>query len=350
MKRNFYSIIIALLFISLSANVYAGNPDRQGEAGASELLLNPWARSAGLHSLSIASVTGVESMRLNIAGLGRINNTELVIANTRLYEGSTLQLNSLGFAQRVGTNGAIGISLVSVDFGEIPITTVGQPGGTGGTYSPGFFHMGLGYSHTYANKISVGLLVRGISESLPDVSAFGLAMDAGVQYVSGERDEFKLGISLRNIGTPMKFAGEGLSFQGANPGNGDYQLTFNQRSEGFELPSVLNIGLSYDYYLNDENFIRAVGNFTSNAFSRDQLGVGAEGVFFSKFTLRAAYRIEIGNSTNAEAENVYSGLAFGASIDVPLRKESSQRFAVDYAYRTTSPFRGTHNFAVRLAF
>ena len=34
---------------------------------------------------------------------------------------------------------------------------------------------------------------------------FGWAIDAGVQYVSGEKDNFKLGISLRNIGSPMQF-------------------------------------------------------------------------------------------------------------------------------------------------
>lgn len=350
MKKYFYSFIIVVLSFGLTVDSYAGNPDRQGEAGASELLLNPWARSAGVHSLSIASVTGAEAMRLNIAGLGRINKTELVIANTRLYEGSTLQLNAFGFAQKIGESGALGISLVQVDFGEIPITTVNQPGGVGGSYSPGFFHMGLGYAHTYANKISVGILMRGISESLPDVSAFGLALDAGVQYVSGDREEFKLGISLRNIGSPMRFGGEGLSFQGPNPGNGDYQLTFNERAEGFELPSVLNIGLSYDFYFGGDNFVRAMSNFTSNAFSRDQIGVGAEAMFFNKFTLRAAYRLEIGNSTNAEAENVYSGLAAGLSFDMPIRKNTAQRFGIDYAYRATNPFRGTHNFAVRLAF
>ncbi len=338
--------------LGFAVQSYAGNPDRQGEAGASELLFNPWARSAGLHSLGTACVTGVDAMRLNIAGLGRINGTELVIANTRLYEGSTLKLNSLGFAQKMGDNGALGISLVAVDFGDIPITTVNQPEGTGGFYSPGFFHMGLGYSHTYDNKISVGILARGISEALPDVSAFGFALDAGVQYVSGDKDEFKLGITLKNIGSPMNFGGgEGLSFQGEKPeGEGTYQLTFNQRAEGFELPSVLNIGISYDFYLGETNYIRGVGNFTSNAFSRDQIGVGAEAMFFDKFALRAAYKLEVGNSTNEEAENVYSGLAFGASVDVPLRKAGSQRLGIDYAYRTTNPFRGTHNFAVRMSF
>ena len=67
------------MFFHVEALV-AGNPDRQGEAGANELLFNPWARSAGLHSMNTASIMGVEAMRLNIAGLARVPGTELLIA------------------------------------------------------------------------------------------------------------------------------------------------------------------------------------------------------------------------------------------------------------------------------
>ncbi len=346
MKRVITTSLIFFFAISLS---YAGNPDRQGEAGAGELLFNPWARSAGLHTLGTASIRGVESMRLNIAGLGRINKTELLIANTRLFTGTEMQLNAVGFAQKIGENSAFGISLTSVDFGEIPVTTTLQPEGTGGTFSPNFFHLGLGYSYTYANKISVGLLVRGVSESLANVSAFGIALDAGVQYVSGEKENFKLGISLRNVGSPMRYSGEGLSFEVDNPGtNGEYKITFDSRSEDFELPSVLNIGLSYDYYFGDDQImIRGLANFTSNSFSQDQLGVGGELYFKDFVALRAAYKKDIG-SVNEGERNVYSGFAAGMSLNLPLSKDSDRKVGFDYAYRTTDPFRGTHNFTVRL--
>lgn len=34
-----------LFFLLVSAVSFAGNPDRQGEAGANQLLINPWARA-----------------------------------------------------------------------------------------------------------------------------------------------------------------------------------------------------------------------------------------------------------------------------------------------------------------
>jgi len=347
MKKLYIAIVLVLSFTM----VFAGNPDRQGEAGASELLLNPWARSAGLHGLSTSFISGVEAMRFNAAGLGRFTGkNEFLVGNTRLYEGSGLSINALGFASKFGKSGTLGLSITSVNFGDIPITTVDQPDGNGGTLNPAFFHIGAGYSYTYANKISVGALVRVISESLADVSAFGAAIDAGVQYVTGEKDNFKLGVSLRNIGTPMRFAGEGLSFQSNNPeGSASYLLTIGQRAQKFELPSVLNIGVSYDIYLDESTFVRAAGNFVSNAFSRDAIGLGAEVHFKDFLVLRSAYRYDIGSIPGDVSNNLYTGIAGGVSLNIPIKKGSSNNIGIDYAYRTTSPFKGTHNIGIRLS-
>lgn len=342
-------IYLSFIFAISAAIVFAGNPDRQGEAGANELLLNPWARSAGLHTLSTSFISGVESMRLNVAGLGRIDGTQFSLGNAILYDGSGLNLSALGFATKVGKNGAMGFTVTSLDFGDIPITTVDQPEGIGGNINPSFIHIGAGYSYTYANKISVGVLMRVVSESLTDVSAFGAALDAGVQYVTGDREEFKLGVSLRNVGTPMRFSGEGLSFQSENPeGSASYLLTVGQRAQKFELPSVLNIGASYDIYMGEKSFVRATGNFTSNAFSRDNIGLGAEVHVTDMLVLRGAYRYDLGSTFGDARNNLYTGVAAGLSVNVPIKKGSKRKISIDYSYRTTNPFRGTHNFGLVL--
>src|SRR5688572_2545908 len=89
-KKSMKGLILQLLIGGCCIGpvvVNAGNPDRQGEAGGYELLLNPWARNAGLHALSTSFAYGVEAMQINVAGLSRINKTEFVIGHTRLYEG-----------------------------------------------------------------------------------------------------------------------------------------------------------------------------------------------------------------------------------------------------------------------
>jgi hypothetical protein len=346
MRKLLYIALALLMTVAFDAQ--AGNPDRQGEAGAFELLMNPWARSSGLHTLGTATISGVEALRLNVAGLSHINSTELVFSRAIYLTGSQVYMNAAGLAQRVGKNGVMGVSLMSVDFGDIPITTVDQPEGTGGTFSPSFNNIGFSYSHLFENKISVGATARAISETSSNITATGLALDAGIQY---REDNFRLGISLRNIGTPLRFSGEGTSVPVTSP-NGSTIMTLQQRSARYELPSVLNIGAAYDVQLdeNKKNVITVVANFTSNSFSRDEIGGGLEYSFNNMFFVRGGYRYELGQNASSEIEAaLYSGLSAGMSLEVPLNKNKPEnRFGIDYSYRATNVYAGTHNIGVRL--
>jgi hypothetical protein len=96
----------------------------------------------------------------------------------------------------------------------------------------------------------------------------------------------------------MKFGGEGLNVPAPNATNGDYNLTFQVRPAGFELPSMLNIGASYDFYAGNPHRISVLGNFTANSFSVDQLGVGAEYSYKEMFMARLGYRYDLGISTS----------------------------------------------------
>lgn len=342
----FFTIILITFIIKPSR---AGNPDRQGEAGAYELLMNPWARSAGLHTLSTSMVTGVEALQLNVAGLCRINRTEVLVGHSIYLQGVDISTNAFGIGQRIGKNGAFGFSVTALDFGDIRETTTDQPEGTGVTFSPSFFSIGLSYAHLFENKVSVGITVRGITEAVAAASSFGVALDAGVQYVTGEQDNFKFGISLRSVGSRMTFRGEGLSTTGPNPNDGNYNLTYDQRTATFELPSLLNIGGSYDFRFGEKNRLTVLGNFTANSFSRDEIGAGLEYSLNDLFMLRGGYRYELGVENINEA-SVYKGLSAGVSVETPLsREKKTTRLGIDYAYRQTRIWNGTHNISVRIS-
>ncbi len=341
----------ALLLMMPASDVMAGNPDRQGEAGAGQLLMNPWARSSGLHSMGTSFVTGVDAMRINVAGLARINKTQINIGHTRYLDGTDVGFNALGLAQKVGKSGAIGISIMAVDMGDIPVTTAQLPDPVDGgiTYSPSYFNMGVSYAHMFENKVTVGLTFRFVSENTDQISGTSAALDAGVQYVTGPQDNFKIGIALRNVGAPMKFKGEGLNQTSNNPNTTfDYDLTYEVRSQRFELPSLVNIGMSYDFIVNPKNRVSVIGNFTANSFSQDQIGGGVEYAFNKMFILRGAYRYEFGSTAEGGNESpVYTGIAAGFSIQVPIKKKSEQRFSIDYAYRDTKLWNGSHSIGIR---
>jgi len=359
MINRYFSFILLIGFTCTTLISFAGNPDRQGEAGAYELLMNPWARSAGLSAMTASNVTGVEAMRINIAGLSRINKTEINIGHTDYLSATNTKLNAFGLAQKVGKTGTLGLSLMSIDFGELRVTTTDQPDGTGATFEPTFFNIGLGYSYMFENKIAVGILFRVVSESNAEITGMGLGIDAGVQYVTGENDNFKFGIALRNIGTKMRFSGQGLSVRldpddiGPNDG-----IVLKQDAATFELPSLLNIGISNDFYLGkarESDVVSAhrltlLAAFTANSFSRDQIGGGLEYSFKERFMLRAGYKIEVGQEDNVDINNVYSGLSAGASFALPISKKNrDNQLIISYAYRATDVFDGTHNFGVSIA-
>ena len=67
MKISIRKISFLCLFglISFSLIAQEEGDSRTGEAGASELLINPWAQSSGMAGANTASVRGLESVFLN---------------------------------------------------------------------------------------------------------------------------------------------------------------------------------------------------------------------------------------------------------------------------------------------
>ena len=334
----------AALLISVAS--LAGNPDRAGSAGVGQLLINPWARSAGLMGNNMASANGVEAMFSNVAGLSFIDKTELIFANTNYLVGSDITINSLGFGQKVGESGTLGISVMTMGFGDIPITTVDLPEGEIGTFSPTYANIGISYAKEFSNSIYGGLTLRILSESLSNVRAQGMAFDAGIRYITGENDNLKFGISLKNVGPPMKFKGDGLTIASVIPSTGT-TLTTEMRSEKYELPSLFNIGFSYDFLLSEAMRLTTSGQFTSNSFTNDQLGVGAEFAFNEKFILRGGYTWEDGITDDEARQTAFTGPGGGLTIQVPAGANETI-IGLDYSYRVTNPFNGVHSIGVHV--
>ncbi len=347
MKKMQRAIAVLATSLMMTAPVLAGNPDRAGAAGATQLLINPWARSSGWSLANTADLQGVEAMFGNIAGLSRVRKTELVFTNTRWLEGSGVGINSFGFGQKIGS-GVIGISATVLSFGDLPVTTVDLPEGGQGTFRPNLANIGIAYSKEFSNSIYGGLLVRVISESIANIRSQGVAFDAGIHYVTGPQDNVHFGIALKNVGPPMAFEGDGMSVQGLLVTGSD-QLTLEQRSERFELPSLLNIGASYDFHFTEVHRMTLAANFTSNSFTRDQIAVGVEYAFKKMFHIRGGYLWEDGVTNEDERATVFTGPSGGISVDLPFGNEKQSAFAIDYGYRATNPFSGVHSIGLSIS-
>ncbi|MEE2953630.1 MAG: PorV/PorQ family protein [Bacteroidota bacterium] len=367
--RTYTQIIMISLSLFVCTVESFANGERAGEAGASELLINPWARSSGWAGANIAGIRGIESVYSNVAGLAFTEATELVFVQTSwLQYGSDMfnadqavsSISSFGIAQRVGESSTLGFAIMSLNFGDIEITTVDHPEGGLGTFAPKFMNMAFSYAQTFSNSIYGGVTFKVISEQISNLSANGLALDAGIQYITGKKDNIKFGVALKNIGPKMVFKGDGLSFEsqagGTTVNDGDgYKLTINQRTAGFELPALLQIGFTYELDLNRRHKFTNAATFTSNSFQKDQYRLGCEYSYNEMLMVRAGYTYEKGirysqeyherEGTESYRTTALRGPSAGITFELPIGEST---FGLDYSYRHTDPFNGSHSIGARI--
>ena len=346
-------IYIFTFIVFLHQFAFAVNEDKRGQAGATELLINPWVRSSGWAGANTAGIRGVEAMRFNVAGLAFANSTEVVFASTNWLKGTDIKISSFGFAQNLGEyKGVLGLSIMSINWGEFIETTVDQPEGTGITFKPQFFNLGISYAKAFSKSIYGGIVIRIISESIPNAKAQGIAFDAGIQYVTGENNKFKFGISLRNVGAKMQYSGDGLTFRGSPTGVDAYEMSLNQRSNPFEMPSLLNIGIAYDIISveDGDHRLTAAGNFNSNSFTNDQIQIGLEYGFKSYLMLRGGFDFQKNILDKTLRTTAYTGPTFGVTLQLPFGDEKDKSFGIDYSFRASNPFGGTHGIGATLTF
>ena len=362
MKKSFRYIALSfVVLMGLSApQAFAGNKDRSGQAGAAELLINPWAASSGWGNAGMSMVRGVEAIYGNVAGISSCNRLDINFTHTSwlVGVGNDTRISSFGFLARVGESSVLGLSFMSFSIGAIPITTTQNPDpGTLGTYKPNLMNINLSFAKSFSNSISGGFNLKIISESIKDMSGIGVAIDAGIQYVTGPYDNIHFGVTLKNIGPTMKFSGDGLSFKAFLMQGTSQQFTIVQRVDDFELPTQLSIAAAYDFLFAETNRITIAGNFNSNSFTNDQFTVGLEYGWKEMFMVRAGYTYENGIWSkdgilyDDGCNNLNRGLSAGASIQVPLsKKEDGMKLAIDYSYRDTYVYKGHHAIGARIIF
>jgi hypothetical protein len=357
-KAKFWMALSVVFAVSTST--FAGNEDRAGSAGSTDLLINPWARSSGLGGSNSAFVKGLEAQFLNVAGLAYTTKTEILFSHSRWLAGSGIGINAFGVAQNLGKKrGVFGLSVTAMDSGPIQETTVNQPEGTGSTYNVSNLNIAISYARAFSDKISGGITIRVISQSISNVAASGFSIDAAIMYKTTlgtkrelNKDNLHFGISLKNIGPRMSATGDGLTVQYSSPIHGAL-ISVQQRSAEFELPALMNIGIGYIYRITKKHSLDFSFNFTTNSFTRDQFMLGAEYNFNSMLMIRGGFAFEEGifgdrEGTTPALTNAFTGPSGGISFEAPFKKNGKTKIGIDYSYRATYNFLGVHSFGARL--
>jgi hypothetical protein len=151
MKRTLVLAVFFLASLTLS-NLKAGNPDRVGQSGAYELLINPWPATTGMHGANMAKIGGLEAIRNNVAGLVNTRNLEFTASRSKYLLGTGINMNAFGFSKTLGerNTNAIAVSVTSFNIGDVERTTVRQPEGGLGTFTPSIVNVSAGYAKRFS--------------------------------------------------------------------------------------------------------------------------------------------------------------------------------------------------------
>ncbi|NOY76661.1 MAG: PorV/PorQ family protein [Calditrichaeota bacterium] len=343
MLRNIFRISFGALMVLLMVNAMAlaGGRSRAGTSSAPQLLIPVGARYIALGGASAANAEGVEAMYWNPAGLARsTHNAEAMFSHMTYL--ADISVDYLGVGLNFGKLGFVGFNLKALGLGDIMVTTADNPDGTGEKFTPTYFTLGLTYARMLTDHVTVGVNAKIISEQIPRASSVGFAMDAGVQYAGlGGVKGLNVGVTIKNIGPDMTYDGTGLYRKAKAVGSKRPVSDLKVAPATFELPSIVEIALSYEYSLGQLGLIRASYLFQNNNFSADENKAGIEYSLKNMFFLRAGYT----SALNAPTNSYIYGPAFGFGYHQNL---GGMDLYIDYAYRTVEYFNANQILSIKL--
>jgi hypothetical protein len=335
-----YLMLLVCLFSA--STLFASSGNRTGTNGASELLIPIGARDIGMGGSTVALTSGPEALFWNPAGIGGIPNKVTLFASHMSYI-ADIGVECASVAVDFADFGVLALQLKALSVGDIPVTTVNTPDGSGEYFSPRFMTLGLTYGRQLTDRIRVGTTVTIISEQMADVSASGFAFDMGVIYNNlASVKGLSFGVVVKNIGPQMKFGGPGLNVSAVSTDLSRPPYIYSIEAASFELPSTFEIGFGYLLPIGEDHVVTMSTAFENANFSDDAYRVGVEYGFQNLFFVRGGY--DYSPVEQGPRENIF-GPAFGAGAHANV---GGTDVTFDYAYRTTKYFDGNHVFSVKL--
>jgi len=341
------AVCIVLLLGLLSMTTLAANKDRTGTAGAQELLIPVGARGVGLGLSGSLFITGVDAIYWNPAGLSRMNNSVQAMFSSMSYI-ADINVAYGAVAVNAGDFGTLGFSIKSLAFGDIPVTTVDFPDGTGDQYSPTYLTIGASYSKALTDRISVGVNANIVSEKILQMSATGLTFDIGILYRDLGVKGLELAVAIKHIGPNMTFDGSNAYVnaqpQGAINGVSPYKI----ETASFEMPSNLEIGIGYSPKLDEVNSLSVGGTFVNNNYLQDEYSLGLEYAYKSTLYVRGGYTFspQSGNDPTGVRSYIYDWSA-GAGVHYNV---GGVDLSFDYGFRNVKYFSGNNVFTFMVGF
>lgn len=192
-----HACLIGLMLV-LPAAASAAEP---GSAGALFLRLGLGARAAAMGEAYAAVAEDASSVFWNPGAMPAVLGTRLTLAHSEYFQSIRFEQAAITHETKWGTFGFMFTGLYMDDMDRYDDFASSSPLGTFGAYDVA---AAVAYGRYIVPNVAIGISIKPVYERLDELSASGLAFDAGIYHVS-RIEGVKLAATVANLGAPMKF-------------------------------------------------------------------------------------------------------------------------------------------------
>ncbi|MBU0710821.1 PorV/PorQ family protein [bacterium] len=327
-----------ILFLTMSFTI-SWAQDKVGTSAAAFLHIPVGARASAMGGAFVAIANNSTATYWNPGGLSRVKQNEFTVNHMKWLVGSEKYFISAVY--KVG-NGAVGVSLNQLDYGEEEITTVTNPEGTGERWGARDMAVGLSYAANLTDRFSIGGTMKYISQEIWHEHSDAYAVDVGLLFISQIKN-IRIGMNIANFGGEMQMTGKDLmqpvDVDPGNAGNNE-NITALFQTKQWPLPLIFSVGLAADPISNAfGRWTVAVDALHPNN-NNSYLNIGTEFSWKETLLLRAGY-------SSLFKSNAEEGLTLGFGV---AQRLNNIYFGVDYSYIDMKRFDGLSKYSISIGF
>ncbi len=342
MKKIINSILILLIIFNVAiAQTFKTNVSKRGTTAATFLSIGQSARAIAMGSAFVGVVNDVSSIYWNPAGLTKAEGGQIMFDHTRWIAGT--EYNFLAVSYNIGDYGTVGVSFTGSNIGDMKVTTIEEPWGTGEVFSATDMAISLAYALQLTDRFSIGFNPKFVYQGIWKMSASAFALDMGVQYLT-PFDDAILAMSISNFGTTMRLLGQSnLVLYDPDPfttGNNN-KIPAYLETKDWALPLTFRVGVAYSPIRSENHKITFAFDALHPSDDYESLNLGFEYDFQDFLFLRAGYK-----SLFLDDSEESFALGFGVKKNLL----GNVGIKVDYAYQNFGRLNNIQKFTLSVSF
>jgi len=298
---------------------------------ANWLKIESGARGISMGGSQVASGSGISGIFYNPASIAFTKSSEAYYSKSYYLAG--ISHNTLGYVTKISPSDYLGLYLFYLDSGEMEVTTVISPDGTGEMFNVLDLSVRFLYGKQLTDRLRIGAAVKYFREDIYTAHMQSLVIDLGSNFDTGIYG-FILGMSVSNFGPEVQYEGDALDVTVDD----DIAVAgkLSKITNKFPVPLTFRIGLSNDVIGGDEESIHRL-TFSADAINPIDYtvygGIGAEYSWNNMAFIRGGTKLF----------HDTAGMSLGGGLKWSI-------FEVDYAYVNYGVLEETHQFGINLKF